>query len=90
MTTQTETPQHAAPEPPRRMYHFAMTLQYSSGGRMVMNHGTVGAAPGTRRQDLFKWVYETVKERAQAPDDAVVVFASIEPDELELGPHAGG
>jgi hypothetical protein len=88
MTAQTETPRQAPAEPSGRRWHYVMSLQWRSdtGSAAVTNSGTyagvVTPRPGVTRAGLFRWALETSQAAMGVDGETMVVFASIEPDEL--------
>lgn len=88
MTAQTETLQQAAPERPGRRWHYVMTLQWpspaaeGSAPRSGTYAGVVTPGPGVARAGLFRWALETSQAALGVDGETMVLFASIEPDEL--------
>jgi hypothetical protein len=85
MTAQTTAPAAEAPvAAPGRAYHYVITLQWQNdlGTKHATYGGVITARPPVTRHELFGYVLETTREALHAPVDAIVVFLSIEPDEL--------
>jgi len=65
-------------------YHWVITLQQPirNGYTNSTNHGTVTAAPGETRQDLYAKTLGAVTSQNPRLDGAAVMFFSLEPNEL--------
>ena len=68
-------------------YYFVITLQASlpRGYANYYTDGTVHIGRGTTRREVFHDIYEAARLSMQpVPDEAIVLFFSLEPNELAV------
>lgn len=68
-----------------REYHFLVTLQWTTdpnGVQTSTRDGILTAAPGTTRRQLVEEALRVTAEWVGAPDFAVTLFVSVEPNEM--------
>lgn len=65
-------------------YQWLLTLQWQDGPaqRMISRSGIVDAKPGDTRSSLLKKVHDWTSANTGAPRSAVVLFFTLEPEEL--------
>ncbi|WP_106400613.1 hypothetical protein [Actinocorallia populi] len=69
------------------VYHFVITIQVPDRGlqRIQTCDGLIKAEPGTTRQELYTMAVDTALAQIgakRAPVDRMVLFFSLEPNEL--------
>ncbi|MGC9536538.1 hypothetical protein [Streptomyces sp. UG1] len=68
----------------RKRWHWVITIAWREG--RVWHVGTAdadcGPLPGASRQELYNRLFSRTARDYGAPQDAYVVFFSLEPDEL--------
>ncbi|MFD4527839.1 hypothetical protein ACFWP7_28695 [Streptomyces sp. NPDC058470] len=72
----------------RKRWHWIITIAWRKDRvwQIETADGDCGPLPGASRQELYNHLFNKIVKEYGAPEDARVVFFSLEPDELVPDP----